>query len=645
MKKKIASALLAITMVLSAFIIVPMTYTVEAEAAYDPSLSMYQGSNIFTGEELSKLVYASKEVSYSYDSSGENALKITLTAFSDPYIYFNLSSAAIDLSAYTKLVVIYKLPLTNKQEWQRIQYFWWDTAGNYTQSDEYSSDYSYYRNGSYYYDVKTNNLTTGTLQYLRIDTSSWAAFWQTGDSLYIDSIAFFKTDAEAIAYRQERMSVRNKESNTFTISPSQLAVDYAFVDAHNVNVSYNSSENTFQLTTANNCSYVTSAGGAYSASCPNGGGKYLCWNAANNGLGSYDDYQSVLDPVVYLNCNVDTSKYKYAVISFMLPHEANASTLARAGMTADRTAIFDSRYSEGARNYASIIPQFSGSTYSITSTYQFGTEGYYYTQIIDLSAAGGDGLTKFRIDPFEYTFSKLGLSLHIKQITFATDASTAMSSAESMLASMTDYSSFNLGVTYNANALSGTTVSNLPSEGSPLQYVSIPGTASYGYSIPSTAPACSNSGVKFDGWATSSTGAAVVQPGETYTVTGATGTVTKPVLYGLWHHMYGTVNIAVNNTNANIDADQAYLFKISGTGLDPAVGEFSMTVPITSNGTISFDLPMGTYTITCLDAWSWRYGAITATQTATLSSEGQAQTVTFTYNSENESWLNGYGSN
>lgn len=636
--RKIFSFVISAAIVLSALIIVPATHIVEAEAAYDASHGMYSSlKNVFTGAELHGLVNTFNQMSYSYDNN-EKALKLTINnATSDPYIGFNLSGANIDLSTYTRVVVIYKMPNTNKQEWQRVQFFWWNQNNDLKYSGDYDSNCAWYRCGAYYFDIRPNLLTSGKLTTFRMDPMTWAQFWNVGDTIYVDSIAFFKDDNEAQLYRREREAVRNKENDSFTITPSAFAAQNAFSALHNVNVSYNSNYNTFQITTANNCSYLTANGGAWTDSCPNGGGKYRCWDAAKNGLtaSAYPQYQTVLDPTVTLNCNVDTSKYKYAVISFMLPHKSDIGTLAGAGLTVGSTAIFDSRYDEGEHKYTYISPIFNGtsSNYGVTSQYTLGENGYYYTQIIDLSAAGGNGLVGFRIDPINYTFSKLGVSLHLKQITFTTNANTAISSAEEMLRSMTGYASFQLSVNYNGNALPNTSVNNIPStSGTPFNYVSRPDSINWPYTVSGTTPT-SSSGIKFDGWAISPDSSVVVQPGGTFSIAGAKGTVTKPTLYAKWHYAYGYITLSVNNTLPNVDPNQTYIFRITGSGVNT-------TVAIKGNGSVQFYLQAGTYAIACLNDWSWRY-ASSGAQNPTVTDNGNAQVV-FTFTSKNDKWLNGF---
>ncbi len=629
---KIISFVICTTIVLSALIIVPATHIVEAEAAYDPSLGMYSRlSNVFTGSELHSLVNASNQMSYSYDNT-EKALKLTINnATSDPYVGFNLSGAKIDLSIYTRVVVIYKMPTSNKQEWQRIQMFWWNQNNDLKYSGDYDGNCAWYRSGSYYFDIRPNLLTTGTLTTFRLDPMTWAQFWNVGDTIYIDSIAFFKNDDEAQLYRREREAVRNKESDSFTIMPSAFTAQNAFSELHNINVTYNSSYNAFQLTTANNCASVKASSTGYVTE-----GKYSCWDYTRYNSSLPADYHTVFDPYVTLSCNVDLSKYKYVTISYCMPGRGDASTLGGAGFTAGMKGLYDAR-GEGV-NHGTIKPIFAsgkdGTSYSMRCQYDPDLRTYIYTQIFDFSSHAGDSLVGLRFDPFEYTFSKLNQYVYIKEITFSTNTTVATNAANTMLQQMTGYSSFNLGVNYNGNAISGTTVSNLPSEGTPLKYVSIPGAASYSYSVPSTVPSCSDSSIKFDGWATSPDGAVVVTPGNSLTVSGSGGVVTKPTLYAKWHYSWGYITLNVNNTNSGVDPNQTYLFRITGSGVDA-------TVSITGNSSAKFYLQSGQYVIVCLNDWSWRYSSSGA-QNPMVTDNGNTQ-VTFTFTDKNDKWLNGFG--
>lgn len=630
--RKIISFVISAAIVLSAFIIVPATHIVEAEAAYDASHGMYSSlKNVFTGAELHGLVNTFNQMSYSYDNN-EKALKLTINnATSDPYIGFNLSGANIDLSTYTRVVVIYKMPNTNKQEWQRVQFFWWNQNNDLKYSGDYDSNCAWYRCGAYYFDIRPNLLTSGKLTTFRMDPMTWAQFWNVGDTIYVDSIAFFKDDNEAQLYRREREAVRNKENDSFTITPSAFAAQNAFSTLHNVNVTYNASYNAFQLTTANNCSAVKSSSTGYVTE-----GKYTCWDYTRYNASLPSDYHTVFDPYVNLDCNVDLNKYKYVTISYCMPGRGDANTLGGAGFTANMQGLYDARGEQNV-NHMTIKPIFSsgrdGGSYSIKCNYDPDLRTYIYTQIFDFSSLSGDSIIGFRIDPFEYTFSKLNQFVYIKEITFSTNTTVATNAANAMLQQMTGYSSFNLGVNYNGNPVEGTSVSNLPSAGTPLKYVSIPGAASYTYSIPGTVPTCSNNGIKFDGWARTPDGAVAVTPCGSYTVSGAGGVVTKPTLYAKWHYAYGYITLSVNNTLPNVDPNQTYIFRITGSGVNT-------TVAIKGNGSVQFYLQAGTYAIACLNDWSWRY-ASSGAQNPTVTDNGNAQVV-FTFTSKNDKWLNGF---
>ena len=645
MKKKIISALLSVIIVLSAFIIVPVTREISVEAAFDPSQSMYGHlPNVICGDEITTT--GPSGVTASYDSV-EKATKITTTTTTgDPFVYVGLDGFGYKPNEYPYICLVYKVPAG--QPTRGFELFWFFSDNSFLNwSDPDRPQGSQYKTDGQYHAVVINqgallsSKGSQLVTILRFDIFC-GSMANANETVYLDSVACFTNWDDAYYYGQEREAVRNRSTETFTIEPNQFVTNNAFSDAHNVKIDYDSTENAFALTTVNSCPTINSGNGAFADNCSSSGGKYRCWYASANGL-NQPEYQTVLDPQVYLNCNVDTSKYKYAVISFMLPFEADAGVLAGAGLAYGATAIFDSRYSEVGKNYASIVPQFKSGTaasFGVTSQYNFDQEGYYYTQIIDLTPARGEAITAFRIDPVEYTFSKLGITLYLKGITFATNPETAIASAESMLSGMTQYATYQQSVDYFANPLPNTTVSNIPSSETLVKFVSCKNITSWSYDISSAVPTAN--GVKFDGWAATPDGAVILQPGQTYTVSGALGRVAKPMLYAKWHYLYGSLNVTASNNSQNIDQHQSYLFRISGTGFDPSVGEFNMVVPLKTGETISLDLPVGTYTVTCIDVWSWRYITNSKIQTVTISAEGQIATATFEFSSKNESWLNDY---
>lgn len=92
---------------------------------------------------------------------------------------------------------------------------------------------------------------------------------------------------------------------------------------------------------------------------------------------------------------------------------------------------------------------------------------------------------------------------------------------------------------------------------------------------------------------------------------------------------FGTLTIE-NQSGA---ADQYYVFKVKSTALEaPLAGtdiEFEVTVKGSGSVTIA-KVPYGSYTVTAVEPWSWRYSTTTESGSATVSATSQAPTVTFT---------------
>ena len=69
---------------------------------------------------------------------------------------------------------------------------------------------------------------------------------------------------------------------------------------------------------------------------------------------------------------------------------------------------------------------------------------------------------------------------------------------------------------------------------------------------------------------------------------------------------------------------------------------FSMDVMIEGNKSVTVKgLTAGTYTVTELNAWSWRYKDTTAQQTSAAAAVNGTATVNFTNSRETSIWLSG----
>ena len=87
------------------------------------------------------------------------------------------------------------------------------------------------------------------------------------------------------------------------------------------------------------------------------------------------------------------------------------------------------------------------------------------------------------------------------------------------------------------------------------------------------------------------------------------------------------------------DVNQSFLFRISGSPDNIKLPAIDMTVTIQGNGNITIeDLPVGTYTITELTDWSWRYEEQDP-QNVTLSDPENMKKITFLNVRQDDKWF------
>ena len=124
----------------------------------------------------------------------------------------------------------------------------------------------------------------------------------------------------------------------------------------------------------------------------------------------------------------------------------------------------------------------------------------------------------------------------------------------------------------------------------------------------------------FKGWAES--------PDAAYGVTSITiskGTVGNKTYYALWEHALLDLTIRTQSCDPN----QSFIFTVSGTPLDKSCGTISLDVVLIGTDSITIrDLPLGIYTISEKDGWSWRESEI-GTKTVDLTTK--SQTVDFDF--------------
>lgn len=127
------------------------------------------------------------------------------------------------------------------------------------------------------------------------------------------------------------------------------------------------------------------------------------------------------------------------------------------------------------------------------------------------------------------------------------------------------------------------------------------------------------------------------------------------------HYVPAFTTLIIEKSGANMTADvnQSFVFHISGDPADDEIANVEMDVVITGNESATIEhLPVGTYTVTEVSDWSWRYGtgsyAISSVKTAAIADgdgfitdKFQAMdaeddyTVTFSNTRTESKWLDG----
>ncbi len=105
-----------------------------------------------------------------------------------------------------------------------------------------------------------------------------------------------------------------------------------------------------------------------------------------------------------------------------------------------------------------------------------------------------------------------------------------------------------------------------------------------------------------------------------------------------------TCTLTIKKSGAQaVDGGQTFLFHITGAGNNKAE-QVNLNVVVSGNGSaVICGLPIGTYTVTEDEGWSWRYEAKTGPQQAVLkpNKDGDAVTLDFVNNRVAEYWLDG----
>ena len=93
----------------------------------------------------------------------------------------------------------------------------------------------------------------------------------------------------------------------------------------------------------------------------------------------------------------------------------------------------------------------------------------------------------------------------------------------------------------------------------------------------------------------------------------------------------------------SIDENQRFVFKVEGTPDDQKLNPIEMTVTVAGNGDVTIrHLPAGSYTVTEVVNWSWRYKTTAdGSVTVQLANQGELGIVEFANKREKTRWLSG----
>lgn len=612
MKKRIISIILAAATLLTAVVVIPLTFPVETEALYSPANSMYSGVNIFTYSE-GKLE-GSGALNNTVRSEEDHAVKLTTVSTGyDPSYIFNVSNASfmngqsINVRDYTHMTLTYKVGSSNVTDPVYQLYWLFDGGSEYTGA--YLDGYKLQSDGRWHTliinlgFVKNTYTGTGIISSFRFDY--FKDTLSVGSYVYVDSFGFFNSEAEANTFIAERDMVRNNTATDFKISADSLTINNGFSVKHNLDVSQGgqgTGQTYFNIVTAKTC-----AGGIE--------GRYYC-NTEQYGC---------LDVGMRMSVNLDLSKFNYLVI----PYKTTAREMenfASVGALADLTPYNSSNEPNANCMFVQLVCD--GNAY-LSKHYYNTTEQWnatWYFAVIDISAVT-DKLYELRIDPIDYTFCNPGLQFFIDSFYFCQTEDQLTSYVNSVSSDPLTKVSFNS----NSN---GQHASSMPDATANRYYKS---SVSNTYTFPTNVP--TRDGYTFKGWSTNAS-AVVAQYTPGQSIVASTG---ETVYYAVWESDHANLLITTKNGSPSLEDGQTYLFRVQGTPTDPNVAPVDMTVSITDNDTLSLYLPLGEYTVTCLDTWSWRYSCIQKKQLASLTQKDGSYGMIFRFSEKNGKWLNGFG--
>ncbi len=144
----------------------------------------------FSNTTLASAITSSNNATAAYDSA-EDALKVTVTAATDPWVYLDLSSKNISADEYKYMAYVYNVPVNTVKVNPSSEIFF--CAGDITEpTGGCSTQFDVTKDGFYVYrifNLSDVSYWNGTVHGLRFDVFFDSA---VGDCTYIDSVIFGK---------------------------------------------------------------------------------------------------------------------------------------------------------------------------------------------------------------------------------------------------------------------------------------------------------------------------------------------------------------------------------------------------------------------------------------------------------------------
>ncbi len=649
--KRLLSIVLALSTLLTAMVVLPVTLPViEAQAIADgtPGSSIFWNQSGVANGGAKSHIYSFSRLDDYYESSGSNCTNIETgadffatrvsTNSGDPWAQFRLWTP-LDVSTNKKLyvVIIAKLEylVCNSTPYTRVYLInengYVNILACESQNIEVAKTNAYWQ--AFVFDLSgalsgVNNIVKIRWDYLQGLTNDT---YGTGSAFQIDSIALFQNKDDANFFASERLAMRNNASY-LEYKPCGLMNEVFGTKngvndgyTHNCHSEYNAGEKTIDLVADITCT----KGDA----CPN-----AIFHAAQ----CTGELNSSFDTQITLETSVPLKTYQYMVMVYRLGTDLNS--LPAPGRD-DVGQVYDTANhpSEQGRHTVGIYPHLNGGPREgVQMQFAFHNNTDYNVGYIDLSeikkqisdydTAKMDGI---RIDPFEYSYVANGSRMHIYAIYLCNDKNVVDNLINQL---MNQYGKHQYQLNFDANkpTNSSCAVSNMPENMSFYSHLS-----TYPSFNLKTIKQPSRPNYNFLGWAES---ASATTPN--YAVNTNSGpdlrANTPKTLYAVWQFQTGAWTVSLNSALKN--TDQVYLFKITGSTLDPNVVTVTAIYIMLdkSKASETLILPVGNYTVEPVNGWNWRYTTKTYKSIAVRSGQTVSTTIQNSSETPNNRWLNGF---